>query len=222
MYNSKELGDLSDRELLAEARAYEAFLTSSAASLNFTNAQIQSIKDKNDAFEAKLNAWDAAQMAEDGALEEKNDARQETLTELREQRNAAYADAKVTDGALASAGMPPRDTTRTPSPAPSTAPFGYVDYGKLKHIIHFRDSATPDSRAKPKGMRGCEIWHYIGTAAPASEKDFDYLATDTNTPYTANYTMDDANKKVWYLLRWVSNAGEQGEWSDTLEATIYG
>lgn len=34
--------------------------------------------------------------------------------------------------------------------------------------------------------------------------------------------MADANKKVYYLLRWVSNSGEVGEWSETIEATING
>jgi hypothetical protein len=34
--------------------------------------------------------------------------------------------------------------------------------------------------------------------------------------------MADAGKKVFYLLRWVSNSGETGEWSETIEATVNG
>ena len=114
------------------------------------------------------------------------------------------------------------DDVKTDSPSPSSAPFGLIEYGKLKHIIHFRDSNTPDSEAKPKGMLGCEIYRHIGNAPPASEADFDFVTLDTGSPYVAFYTMADAGKKVFYQLRWISKSGERGEWSETVEATING
>lgn len=222
MYNSNELGALSDRELLAVARQYEAQLGVSAASLGFTPAEELAIKLQNDQFESALDDWDAAQAVFDSKKEAKNDRRKATLAELRDQRNRIYANKNVSDAVLASYNLPPRDTVKTDAPAPSSAPFGLIDYGKLKHTIHFRDAAAPDRKAKPAGMQGCEIWHFIGTAAPLSEKDFSYLATDTNSPYEVTYEMEDAGKKVFYLLRWLSKSGERGEWSETLEATING
>jgi len=222
MLSSKDLGNLSDRDLLAEARVYEGKLTANPSMLNLTVAEANAVKGFNDGFETALDAWDAVQMDYDGKNQGKNDFRKNVLDELRGQRNVIYADKTVTDAALASAGLPPRDTVKTASPAPTTAPLGSVDYGKLRHTIHFRDSATPDKRAKPKGMQGCEIWRFIGTAPPTSESDYNYVATDTDSPYVAFYTMADAGKKVYYLLRWLSKSGERGEWSETIEATING
>lgn len=77
-------------------------------------------------------------------------------------------------------------------------------------------------KAKPKGMRGCEIWRFVGDAAPEKESDYDFVTLDTASPYVAFYDMADAGKKVRYMLRWVSNGGDAGEWSETIEATING
>lgn len=222
MYNSNELGKLSDRDLLAEVRAYELYLKTNGASLNFGAAEEAAMKAVNDAFETTLDQWDGIQLQEAGISEAKTDGRAAVLAEYRRQRNLLYADTSLSDSALASAGLPPRDATRTASPAPTTAPIGWIDYSKLKHTIHFRDSATPDKRAKPAGMLGCEIWRYIGETAPASENDFDYVATDTDSPYVSFFQMADAGKKCFYLLRWISKNGERGEWSEIIEATING
>ena len=143
------------------------------------------------------------------------------LEELRRQRNAAYADSGVSDETRAGYGLPPRDRVKTASAAPASAPLGWVDYGKLKHTIHFRDSATPDKKAKPKGTRGCDIFRSVGKA-PETGDDFRYVANDSDSPYTVNYDMADAGKKVYYVLRWVSTTGEAGEWSETIEATVNG
>jgi hypothetical protein len=36
--------------------------------------------------------------------------------------------------------------------------------------LHFVDSETPDSRAKPAGVKGCEIREQIGGTAPATRR----------------------------------------------------
>lgn len=222
MLNSTQLGALSDRELLAESRLYEAKLTDDPAGLNFTSATATGLKALNDSFEASLDAHDASEAAQEADRVTKDDWHDKVLNELRRQRNIAYADTTITKEMLAGFGLPPRDATKTETPAPTTAPTGRVEYGKLKHTIHFRDSATPDRKAKPKGVRGCEIWRYIGTTPPTTENDLSYVATDSDSPYVAFYEMQDANKIVYYTLRWVSNNGETGEWSETIQATING
>jgi hypothetical protein len=222
MLNSNELGQLSDRELLAASRAYEALLQADSAGLNFTNAEADALKALNNSFENSLDDWDEVQIMEASRGEAKNDLRGQVLAENRRQRNIAYADTSISDTTLAGYGLPPRDKVKTASGAPTTAPVGQIDYAKLKHTIHFRDAATPERKAKPKGIQGCEIWRAVGAQPPTSESDFDYLATDTDSPYVAFYDMADAGKRIYYLLRWLSKSGERGEWSETIEATVNG
>ena len=62
--------------------------------------------------------------------------------------------------------------------------------------------------------------HRSGDPAPVNPGELTFLATDTRTPYTADYPGTDANKIAHYTLRWVSTCGEKGPWSETASATI--
>jgi len=126
------------------------------------------------------------------------------------------------DEKLGSVGLDVYDDEPTDANAPTSQPMAWVDYAKLKHTIYFRDSATPLSEAKPKGVKGAEIYRYIGTSAPTSESDYDFLTLDSSSPYVVFYTMEDAGKKAFYMLRWVSTSDEIGEWGITIETTING
>lgn len=115
-------------------------------------------------------------------------------------------------------GLTVKDGTRVSVAVPSTMPLGTIDFSVLQqHTIHFRDSATPNSKAKPDGVHGCEIWVKVDGAA-----DFSYLATDTRTPYIATYSPDEVGKTATYRLRWVNTKGEAGPFGVLFSAMIVG
>lgn len=219
---ASDLNKLSDRDLVAALRTFNDGTTGNEVSFSLTGAMSNSLKNMIDDFEAGLDTLDGARAAEDAAVNAKDDLRKDLVAEARQQFRLTRATPGITGQLLGSVGLDEYDTTQTDSPSPTTAPFGLIDYAKLKHTIHFRDSATPDSEAKPKGMLGCEIWRHIGNAPPASESDYEFVALDTASPYTAFYTMADAGKMVYYALRWKSKNGDTGEWSETVEATVNG
>lgn len=220
--NNSKLGKLPDRELLAGVRIFNNTTTAVPTEYALTAAQATELNDELDGFETELDAYEQAQADEDTALRAKRTRRKKIVELARQQFKLARSASGITDEKLAAANLDAYDDEPTPSKTPTTAPFGIIEYGKLKHTIYFRDSATPDSEAKPQGMQSCEIWRYIGDTPPTGEADFDYVADDTNSPYTCFYTMADAGKKVWYILRWKSKSGEKGEWSETIEATVNG
>ena len=103
----------------------------------------------------------------------------------------------------------------------TSRPVATVDTSqRLRHIISFVDELTQTSRAKPAGMVGCEIWVKIGGSAPADPSELTYLATDTRSPYVAEFDGADAGKTAYYMLRWVNTRGERGPWSQTISGTI--
>lgn len=66
-----------------------------------------------------------------------------------------------------------RDGIKTPVAVPSTAPVGRIEQAnRLEHTTNFVDATTPTSKAKPAGVRGCQVWLKIGTAerGPTSPK----------------------------------------------------
>ena len=54
-----DLSKLSDRELLAELRTFNAATALSPAEYNLTNAETDALKTDLNAFETALNDWDA-------------------------------------------------------------------------------------------------------------------------------------------------------------------
>ena len=90
---------------------------------------------------------------------------------------------------------------------------------RLQHTIAFSDETTLTSKAKPAGVRGAQIWVKIGDPERSDPNELTYLATDTRTPYVADFAGADANKVDHYMLRWESTRGETGPWSETASAT---
>jgi len=85
-----------------------------------------------------------------------------------------------------------------------------------------RVCGAPTSKAKPAGVRGCQVGVKIGAAPPASASDLQYLATDTRTPYVAGFDQADAGKTAYDWLRWENTKGETGPSSAVASATITG
>jgi hypothetical protein len=113
-------------------------------------------------------------------------------------------------------GLTVRSDSRTPTPVPSTSPMGTIDFSvRLQHNIHFFDSTTPKTKAKPAGVHACEIWTKTGDAA-----DFTYLVSDTRTSHIVSFDQDSAGKTIYYRLRWINTRGEQGPWSSVISAIV--
>jgi len=73
----------------------------------------------------------------------------------------------------------PERAAGSPAPAPSTKPVATIDAGnRLEHSLSVVDETTPTSRAKPDGVRGCQIWEKIGSAA-VEASELTYVATMT-------------------------------------------
>ena len=140
-----------------------------------------------------------------------------TLVKLIQAKPAVTAESKQAIGITIA------DTTKTPVAVPTTAPVGRIEQpNRLEHNLHFADATTPTSKAKPAGVRGCQIWVKIGTTPPASVSELNDLATDTRTPYVAQFDAADAGKTDYYWLRWENTKGETGPWSAAVSATITG
>jgi hypothetical protein len=173
--------------------------------------------------------WDTAfpdniakQAAAAAAVQAKNDARGNVETEVRSLVRRIQASPIVTDEKKQAAVITVPDTTPTPTGPPTSAPviFDVDTAQRLQHTVHFRDQATPDSRAKPAGVRGCEIWVKVGDPAPASESELAFETLDTRTPHTISFDPSDGGQTVHYWLRWVSTRGETGPWSAPVSATV--
>lgn len=172
-------------------------------------------------YDAAYAALPPAENAYNAALSTLNEEEETFIDHVRSLVAEIQSNPDVTDAQRTAAGLPIRKTTRTAAAVPTTRPVAEVDTSqRLQHTISFRNEGATD-RAKPEGVRGCEVWCHIGPA-PTHVSEARYLATDTASPYLAAFPAADAGKTAHYFLRWVNTRGAVGPWSVTVTATIGG
>ena len=117
-------------------------------------------------------------------------------------------------------GLIERKSTRTTPAPPTTHPIGYINtINRLQHTISFTDE--DGSLAKPKGVRGCQIWCKVGE--PVTDvQELSFLAMSSASPYVHKFDIPAAGKTVYYWLRWENTRGKTGPWSAAVTATVNG
>ena len=84
----------------------------------------------------------------------------------------------------------------------------------------YSDVATPTRKARPYGVRGCEVYVAIADNPPHDPEEYRFVAFSTRTPELLKFKADDGGKNANVLLRWVNTKGEVGPWSQVISATI--
>ncbi len=171
----------------------------------------------DDAYAAAIAARDAAK-----AATRLKDAVRKSLEEtIREATRRVQANSDVTNEARAAAGIKIHKSGKTPVGRPTTAPTGNViSTERLEHTLMFSDSTTPTRRAKPAGVKSCEVMVYIGENASRDPKQYRLATITTRTPVVISFEPEDGGKTANYLLRWLNSTDEPGPWSQIINATI--
>jgi len=211
----------SDAEFSAWLQNFISAVSGNPATFGLVAADVGLLENAASVFDTTRAANDTAQSAAQAARSQK-DAGRTTAEELvRSFVGRIQAHPGVTDANRSLLGITVRSGTRTAVGAPTSRPVGTIDTSqRLQHTVSFVDELTPNSRAKPDGASGCEIWVKVDGPPPADPSELRYLATDTRTPYVAGYDGAQGGKTAHYMLRWVSTRGETGPWSQTVSATI--
>ena len=104
-------------------------------------------------------------------------------------------------------------------PMPDCWPIGTVrSKSRLALVITYIDSLT-GKKAKPEGVKGCEIWFKIGGTEPISISEMTYLKTITKTPFVIDYDGTHGGQKVYFWIRWIDSKNE-GKWGPCISGTI--
>jgi len=204
-------------------KIFVAYIKINYAALGLTLAQSTQLSALFDTALADYSAHLTADATAASLTQKKDSSRSPLEIFVRELTALIQANSAATNEQKAALGVTVPKTTKTPSPVPATRPMASVNNkNRLDHTIHFFDEATPKSKAKPVGVRACEIWMKIGGAPPTGEKELKYLASDTRSPYIVHFEAEDAGKMVHYMLRWLNTRNEPGPWSETISVTISG
>lgn len=110
-------------------------------------------------WNAQYPAHVSAQQRAEAARQAKDAARAALEKEVRPVTNFVQGYPKTTDADRAEIGITVRDTSKTPSPTPTTRPLVTVDpAARLTHELRLVDEGSPTRRGKPEGVAGAEVW----------------------------------------------------------------
>ena len=217
-----------DNNIPANDAQFDIFQKLFLAGTTKTPAQYGITTDDVTALTAGQTAWQTAYAAhiaaQQGALsatQAKDEARTTFEGALRTAAQKVHVTAKSDNSLRAAVGLPSRSGTRTTVGAPTTRPIGRLAVaGPRTLVLHFTDELTPNRSIKPQGVRGCEIYVFIGEQPPADPAGYTFLGLDTRTPFTHEHQHADAGKTVSYVLRWQNNKGEPGPFGRMVTAKI--
>lgn len=213
----------SDAEFHTWQQNFITNLAANKTEFGITDTDLAPLNDAQGEWSAAYTGNISAQSAAQSAQQTKMEARRAFESALRAMARRVQGHESTSNKHRVSLGLNPQTQSRTATGVPETRPVAQVDTSqRLRHTIKFTDEATPNSRAKPEGAMGCEIWVKVGDPAPTDPDQLRFLGLDTSTPYVAEYSGADAGKTAYYMLRWVNSKGEQGPWSQTVSATITG
>jgi hypothetical protein len=156
-------------------------------------------------------------------IDTKDTAKAAMLVTVRRYAQLIKSDVAVNDEDKLALGIGIRDLVPTPIVAPATFPLlNPVGAGPLTHELRFADNLTPDSRAKPAGALGMQLFRSIGVVPPGSAAAASFLAFVTKQPYVSAFDEADKNKTAYYYARWQTRTGLVGPWSQVASFTIAG
>ncbi len=207
---------------------FDAFARQFVNQLAADPAEYEMSAERVKALQTQLAEWDkkyaAAVKARDAAkaaTESKDEARRQLEETVRSAAKLIQANDEVTNAARDAAGLPVHKTTRTPVPVPQTFPTGTViGTDRLELTLMYSDVATPTRKARPYGVRGCEVYVAVADNPPTNPEDYRFVAFSTRTPELIKFKSDDGGKTANILIRWVNTKGEPGPWSQIISATI--
>ncbi len=212
----------NDGELIEFAKNFFAQIQGSETSFGLTAADSASGAPLLTTFENSYDQNNADRTAYRASGEKKDVDRKPLVAKLREMSQRVQVAPNVTDAQRATLGLTIRQTASAPTGAPASRPVLEIDTSEpLRHTIKFYDNVL-ETKGKPAGVKGAEIWCKIDGEATINEEDYRYLGTDTASPYLAVHRPENVGKQAHYISRWVNNRGEYGAWSNPESATITG
>jgi hypothetical protein len=213
-----------DGNFAAWANHYYEALSKWWEANGFNIDDLTNLKKALETWNAQYPAHVAAQQRAEAARQAKDQARAELEREIRPVTNFVQGYPKTTDADRAEIGITVRDTSKTPSPTPTTRPLVSVEGGsRLTHELRLVDEGSPTRRGKPEGVAGAEVWVKLidaGQPAPTDPSVLSFLTMTTRPTLRTDFRAADGGKTAVYMLRWVNTRGEKGPWSDVTTATV--
>jgi hypothetical protein len=121
-------------------------------------------------------------------------------------------------------GLPIIDKEPTVIPAPASKPVCQVIVSdSISHTIRVKDENTLESKRKPEGVEGYELFYSVqpvGTPPPADLREWASAGIGKKSDFTLAYRPEDAGKVAHVRAIWFNPRGQRGAAGDVITAPI--
>ena len=186
-----------------------------------TNALALSVFNETFAkWETNWTLYDNKDTKTKTVIDDKDDLRDEIEPLVREIQNKAEVSDNITNQARVILRVPKRDDIRTRIEAPTVAPDMTIEKREfLKAVIRFHNPDDPDTKAKPNGVEGVEVFQYIGDNPPAFD-EWTFIGSTGRFLFPITYMAEEAKMTAHIVSRYRNPRGEVGPWSDPIVVDI--
>ncbi|MDR1212149.1 MAG: hypothetical protein LBK40_07960, partial [Spirochaetaceae bacterium] len=109
--------------------------------------------------------------------------------------------------------IPNHDTHPSPIPEPDDIPEVEAQT-PLPRVLRFRfRRATMKRWGKPKGVHGMELVWLISDTPPKEVEELVHSAFATKSPLELTFKESERGKRLYYAVRWETNAMKKGKFS---------
>jgi hypothetical protein len=142
------------------------------------------------------------------------DARKSAESFCRQQARIIKYNDGVSDADKIAIGVRPQNPKRRPIDVPRSSPLlKIVGAASRSHSLHFNDSNTPTSRAKPFGAIQLQVFVALADTPVRDPELAHYCGGASRNGFEVSYEHEDDGKVATYFGRWVSRRGDVGPWS---------
>lgn len=142
----------------------------------------------------------------------KDASRASATATVRPYAIAISRNSAVSDALKIGVGVNLPNPTRTPIPAPLTAPLlGLLAITPGSVRVSYTDSGSPDSKAKPYGVVHAEVYVGYGTAPIDDPDEAAFLVNITKSPVSIDMPAAQRGKICTMFSRWVTRSGPGGK-----------
>lgn len=186
-----------------------------------TTADATVIANHNTTYEAAYVPVQSAETRTPALVQQKDAVKASAIASCRVYAMLIKNNNGVTNQDKSALGIHINDTTRTPIPAPDTAPLLMITAAfSGGHQIRYADENTPASRKKPAGAIQIQINRTVDTGANPDVSQSAMVGLYTKQPVEIDQDPVDAGKTATYFARWVTRTGLFGPWSLPVAMTI--
>jgi hypothetical protein len=212
----------SDIEFAQWAAALSAYVNAHEAHLGVSAQVATDLAAAVAVWKTKYDTHVAAQTAARVACGAKDAGRKDLVAMVRPLVKQIQANSATTDDDRRAMGITVPGAALSVAGEPlAETPLAVIDISnRQKHVMRIGNNTSSGIRkGKPAGALGAEVYVKLGTA-PSGVGDMQLVGIATKSKFEIEYPDDEAGKQAYYQLRWVTSAGEKGNWSEVESATI--